>query len=252
MVGGISLIDVMLISSRAGLIATVLCGLIIVWIIRKNASESIVIALAALLTPVVAILSFDTLLKLPAVSRLVSTFWPALASPTREGYASAQGTTEARQNAWSAVVAYTAEKWDRSVFGTGFGSDFMRDSGAARLLLGPLAADSGVRSPHNYFIGTYARLGFVGLAIIVALVVVALVVIFLKRREILSEELGVLASAVVIAVIPTAAFGVTLESPFGAIPFFWSVGILIGYLRINSSDQTAILDQDDHSPKGAT
>ncbi|WP_128644587.1 O-antigen ligase [Rhodococcus sp. BS-15] len=235
----VAIATVLQISSRAGLISTFLCLTIAAYFILKCNRGSIRIAMAATLGPVAFILSFQWLLQLPAIARLVATVSPSLVPGAQDGYASAQGTTEARARAWGAVLRYCNETWDCSVFGAGFGSNFMAESGAARLLLGPLAAESGVRSPHNYFIGSYARLGLIGLLIIMALIIVSLFIIIASRRSLITEEMAVLVGATVIAIIPTALFGVTLESPFGSIPFFWAVGALFGYSRLVESHKTS-------------
>ena len=236
LIAAAAVVTVMLISSRAGLIATVFCLAIAAYFLIKSYRGSIVIIIAATLGPIALFLSLRWLLQLPAIARLIATVWPSIVPDAQDGYASAQGTTDARRQAWNAAIQYTNQNWDRSIFGSGFGSDFMAESGAARLLLGPLAADSGVRSPHNYFIGSYARLGLIGLFIIIALIAVCIVIIVASRKALVSEEFGVISSAVIMAVIPTAIFGVTLESPFGSIPFFWAVGAIFGFSRLAAKE----------------
>ncbi len=96
------------------------------------------------------------------------------------------------------------------------------------LLLGTAAAEQeDVRSPHNYLLGTWARLGLVGVILVLGLLIAGLRLARLvaKRAPHLRDD-DVLAMLLV-ASIPVVAFvGVVLESPFGALPYFWAIGHL--------------------------
>ncbi len=130
-------------------------------------------------------------------------------------------TARGRSEAWSDVTAWTAEQ-HAQVFGVGFGPNFLADAGA----LAPLGGDPALRSPHNYFIGTYARLGGFGVGLFVLLLVrLARDAVTVTREPL--DELGLLATLAPFALVWTAAFGVILESPFGAVPFFWFAGVLM-------------------------
>jgi hypothetical protein len=135
---------------------------------------------------------------------------------------SAIGTARARTDAWSLVLAYVDDN-DRTILGFGFGPDFLTDSGA-RMKLGNGEL---LRSPHNYVVGTYARLGLIGVLLLTLLLAVAVREILRMRRHAATD---VLLSFVVIfplAFFISAVFGVELETPFGAVPFFWCLGIIL-------------------------
>jgi hypothetical protein len=124
------------------------------------------------------------------------------------------GTTHARETAWHAVLGYVDETHSRAL-GVGFGVNIVNAAGATSALSGSLL----VRSPHNYLVGLYARTGLVGVALFLGIVVAAI---------------GAPA-----AILTSAVMGVVLESPFGAVPFFWSVGVLLGARAERVAQRTA-------------
>jgi O-antigen ligase len=161
-----------------------------------------------------------------AGSRLVATFGNTSAEQRFTGqHSSATGTTHARKKAWTQLETWIRADRHRTLVGVGFGPDFLAASGANVDLLGlSVAKSDSVRSPHQYFLGSWARLGLVGLLPLMVLCLVAL-----RRSCRFSQdrdELELFASLVVVAFLPVASVGVLLESPFGAIPFFWCVGVL--------------------------
>lgn len=131
------------------------------------------------------------------------------------------GTAEARSDAWERVVDHVATT-RQEVAGVGFGPNFMQDSGANAALLNR-AYDEGVRSPHNYLVGTYARLGLIGIASFGALLFGAL---RSMHRLSTPDSLSLFAYLYVPAAFVSAVVGVVLETPFAAVPFFWCCGIL--------------------------
>ncbi|NHC16567.1 O-antigen ligase family protein, partial [Motilibacter deserti] len=153
--------------------------------------------------------------------------------PAFDGNA-ASGTVDARRQAWDAVLDWTDEKPGRVVTGAGFGPDFLARSGAAAQLEGTTYDD--VRAPHDYPINTYARMGLVGLA---ALAWVLAAAAWRGGRS-LRRHPGI--EALLPALVATVLFvpalvGVILESPFGAVPFFWAVGALL--LPCRAADEEA-------------
>ena len=133
------------------------------------------------------------------------------------------GTVEARQLAWSAVTRYTFSDASRTGLGVGFGPDFVHDSGADVALEGTEYKD--VRSPHNYILGTTGRLGVAG-GLMVALVIGFGAYLGFRHLRATTDPMVVLAALLVISLPVTAMLGVVLESPFGAIPYFWAIGVL--------------------------
>jgi hypothetical protein len=136
------------------------------------------------------------------------------------------GTIRGRNLAWQLVEQYVAGSGSRR-FGVGFGPDFLGESGA-RL---PLGGFDALRSPHNYFIGTYARLGLVGLGLLVLLLLAAGRAALGCVRMTAAEPVLLFALVFPVALGVCGAFGVELESPFGAVPFFWCLGILLSRPR---------------------
>ncbi|WP_085172190.1 O-antigen ligase family protein [Mycolicibacterium iranicum] len=234
-IGCIAIAVALLIPSRAGLIGAILpVAFVLVLSLgnKRHFGRSVLIGTAI---PLVAIAALFALAQTPAVNRVLATFDPTVATDER---ASAQGTTEAREQAWQVLINYTMGDDVRAIAGVGFGPDVMLDSDAAYALLGAEGVDDGVRSPHNYWIGTLARMGIIGaaLAITVALATCARIV---RIRQYLGlSELHLIAAAIVLAFLPTATFGVTLESPFGAIPYYWAAGIILG-VRVRSQSVEA-------------
>jgi len=145
-------------------------------------------------------------------------------------YTSAAGTTAARQAAWTAVVRYIDQQPSRVVVGVGMGPDFLKTSGAAthyQYVGGPT-----VRQPHNFGLNTYARLGLVGLALLLwvyfslarAMVQVLMRLTHSRDNESVLSLTCVLMCGVLFV---TSMLGVIIESPFGAIPFGWAAGLLL-------------------------
>jgi O-antigen ligase len=158
-------------------------------------------------------------------TKFLATLDPSLAasSTVAEG---AAGTTRARSNAWDAVAEWTLNDPQRAIVGVGFGPNFLVDSGASILLVSNAEGGEDVpRSPHNFWIGTFARLGAVGLALVGAAVVMALGRTWRSRRVLTSDPLALLTALIPAALLIPATFGVVLESPFAAVPFWWSIGV---------------------------
>jgi len=104
------------------------------------------------------------------------------------------------------------------VFGLGFGSDL-----AARFLADyDLLADEtfAARSPHSMIVTTFGRMGFVGLAIWIAVSASMARVVWRLFRRGDPDGLGLASTACVIWI--SACVGVVLESPMGAV-IFWTV-----------------------------
>jgi hypothetical protein len=170
----------------------------------------------------IAVLAVVVVLPMsPAGQRLLALNKGATASS--EMVENAQGTKRARLIAWERVVTYTLDDPVRTAVGVGFGPDFLQLSNGDL----PIGRGTGVRSPHNYLITLFARLGFIGLTIVVALLVSLLTIAMRIVRRGPPDELTSLCVLLVISLLVVALLGVILESPFGATPFFWAAGILL-------------------------
>ena len=113
------------------------------------------------------------------------------------------------------------ERW----FGAGMGIDFLAASGTLQYLEG--TDYIGVRSPHDYFVGSFARLGLIGLGLLLAVVLSLIRRAYSFRKRIADDELLTFAALTVFAILSVASFGVVLEAPFGAVPFWWAAGLLL-------------------------
>jgi hypothetical protein len=143
----------------------------------------------------------------------------------------AAGTARARDGAWTAIWRYVQADEVRYWFGVGFGPDLMGDSNAGLALIGTdESGETMPRSPHNYWVGTVGRLGVVGLLLIGLLAAVVLLRAWRQvSRPVVGDNLGLVSALVAVSVLPVATLGVVLESPFGAVPFFWAAGVLFSY-----------------------
>jgi len=137
----------------------------------------------------------------------------------------AQGTQRAREMVWTAIIDWTGKDTARQLVGSGFGNDFLEESGSKTLLEGTTYTN--VRSPHNWFVGIYARMGLVGLALSIAFIGQLLAIMARHRQRIGDDPLFSLSALTIVAILPVASLGVVLEAPFGAVPFFWAAGILM-------------------------
>jgi O-antigen ligase len=163
---------------------------------------------------------------LPATTpgqRLIATIDPSQAFSAAQQ--SAQGTQRARELTWSTVVDWTNEEPVRQIIGSGFGNDFLAESGTKAFLEGTTYTN--VRSPHNWFVGIYARMGTIGLVLTLGVIVQVAWIVWTNRRRIGEEPLLSMAVLIMVAILPVATLGVVLESPFGAVPFFWAMGTIM-------------------------
>jgi O-antigen ligase len=212
---------------RAGLLAFIVQ--IVVVILLSPARKRLVgnydrRIVTAILVIVIPIFLFEAVQSKP-VQRLLLTVPSNSSSAEVQG---SSGTANARINAWKALVRYLEEDPARDVRGVGFGPDFLQESGANVLLLGTAAAEQeNVRAPHNYLLNTWARLGLVGLVVILVLLFTGwrLACLVAKRSHQIRDD-DVLAMLLVASIPVVAAVGVVMESPFGAIPYFWALGHL--------------------------
>lgn len=221
--------------SRAGLIAAVIVNFLAFLAARRDPAtlpqrrRYVAIILPWLLVPIAFFVPQTTIGE-----RLLGGF--GLVSETSAVSAGAAGTQGAREEAWGALYDYTLENSPRALLGVGFGPDMMYQSGAGIRLVGTEETGSAFpRSPHNYWLGTFARLGLIGIVLSSAL---ALLVIVTSIKQLLRpverDWLGFAVALIAVSQIPIATLGVVLESPFGAVPYFWAAGVLLAYPRVRA------------------
>lgn len=218
-------------TTRAGFIAVAICS-VLGFSYAYVATNSVTLKRAGLAVMALGVLT-AAVLWLPSTTvgaRLIATVEPTGVSAAASQ--NAVGTADARIETWRGVISWTGAEQGRMVFGTGMGKDFLAASGTLQYLEG--TDYEGVRSPHDYFIGSFARLGLVGLGLIVALCLQLLRRLIVFRRRIASDELLVFSALTVVGILSVASFGVVLEAPFGAVPFWWAAGILLSLVRVPS------------------
>jgi hypothetical protein len=160
----------------------------------------------------------------PTGSRLVETFGSASSQ--------ANGTIEVRKVVWDRVGDYVFRSPERTAVGVGFGRNFIDESGSRGALEGDTYVN--VRSPHNYVVGTLARLGVVGAGLVACIIGLGL---WLAVRSLRTGRgpVTTLAALLCVGLPVTALLGVVLESPFGAMPYFWALGHLCSQTRQNET-----------------
>ena len=133
------------------------------------------------------------------------------------------GTANARGYVYENLSEYLLKDPLRTAVGVGFGPDFLEASGTLEVLEGTTYVN--VRSPHNYLLGTWARLGVVG-ALLAVLMLAFGAWLAVRQLWHTRDTVDVLAALVLLALPVPAMLGVILESPFGALPYFWALGHL--------------------------
>ncbi|VEH42542.1 Lipid A core - O-antigen ligase and related enzymes [Kocuria rosea] len=219
--------------SRAGLLA-VLAALTTSYLLTLSAQHHARSRLKwIVLAPVVLLVAATVVPQTEAGQRLLAS--AGVIEATEQHEIDAIGTAHARDLAWDYVIDWTNDDTVRTLVGTGFGPNFIRESGAEPSLSG--TAWEGVRSPHNWFIGVYARTGIIGLSFIALILLGTLYHAVRIRRSVGATDLLTLAAAGSAALLVVAAFGVVLESPFGAVPFWWFLGLLFAERHVGPTLQ---------------
>lgn len=186
---------------------------------RRGASpRRRVLVLGAL--PLVALTAIFVVPQTTAGSKLASSF--GLSEASRQSDYVGLGTKRARQIAWARVLRYVDEQ-DAAGTGVGFGPNYL----AAADAVVPLGGEADLRAPHNFLIGTYARIGLIGLGLFLAVVVAAAREAVRLRRVAADDPLILLAIVLPAALLISALFGVEMEAPFVAVPFYWCLGVLL-------------------------
>jgi len=210
--------------ARSSLIALLLCLVWVLSVMKNNSSSgsqkkggvsrSTLVSLGLALGTVVLV--FTT-----AGSRLLGGL--GFSTNNSDLVSSALGTTNARELVWTQVLTWVNNSTANIFFGAGFGINFLDVTQTLQFLEG--TTYKGVRSPHNFLITIIARLGWPA-AILFAISI--LIIIFRFRKASNLDDLNFASMTIVLAFIPISLFGVILEAPFGAIPFYFCVGILLG------------------------
>ncbi|MDJ0428024.1 O-antigen ligase family protein [Rhodococcus fascians] len=207
-----NLIPMALSGSRSGAIAGLIVVLVIAVLMRPFSKPAIgptrlaaTLAVTAIALPFVVIYGQNPPTWAVGIQKILPS--------SSDTYESGQNTWNARVYAWGRLVTYTTDEPTRNYFGSGFGSNPVRDSGALQFLSG----DPQVRAGHNVFVTWFAFLGVVGLIFaIAALACFVAASLAPGKPTVLMTTLG---RAIMVGILLTAMVGVILESPFGYMTF---------------------------------
>jgi O-antigen ligase len=213
--------------SRAAAIALVAALIVVLVIVLRTSKlrRRQVFAGAAVLLALTALL-------LPRTS-----LYERLSGDQRFALNSVSGTTSARELAWRSVLTYVSESPERAAIGVGPGPDYLVASGA-RPYFGEVHRGD-IRVPHNVLLTYYARLGAIGLVLFLALIASCARASWSRLAPRPPDELDITYVLLIVTLLLASLVGVILESPFGAVPFFWAVGQLLASRTNARSEEVA-------------
>lgn len=127
---------------------------------------------------------------------------------------------------WKTIVNETLSA--SPFLGLGFGHDIAH--GFVQAYDPMMEGDFTARSPHSILFTIFARMGLVGLVVFLAVMIVLVITTVRLARHIRSDPSGhnrepLVLLAVAWTVLTSACFGVVLEGPMGAIPFWIILGL---------------------------
>jgi hypothetical protein len=158
--------------------------------------------------------------KLDAVSMRVGSIVLPGRHPEDPGTAAYKWDNNRFRLVWWRNVA--TETWERGpLVGQGFGADLA--AGFLREYYPTEADDFNTRSPHNIALTAFGRLGLVGLAVWLALVAAVFRGTWRALRS--DDPVGWGLWSVALVAMISAHFGVVLEGPMGAVPFWVALGL---------------------------
>jgi hypothetical protein len=219
----VSVVCVLSVYARAGLISLIVC-LICAFVFQYSNSpkRSARKLFSQFVLPAVIVLALLVVPETTVGQRLIATLNPGATANAAQ--INAEGTEHARSLVWAGVIEWTTQDWGREIVGSGFGNDFLSESGTLQYLEG--TTYDNVRSPHDWFVGIFARMGLIGVCLAFAVCLQLAVLIIRNRKRIGSDPLLAISALLLAAILPVACVGVVLEAPFGAVPFWWSAGII--------------------------
>jgi len=137
------------------------------------------------------------------------------------------------------------------LLGLGFGYDLARGFLAEYYPGG--GEDFTARSPHSIIVSTFGRMGFVGLAVFLAILATLIarsVRIARWYRADAEAETALTLHGVAWIILCSACFGVVLEGPMGAIPFWIILGL--AHREVSRLEETTAMAPTTAVPKTAT
>lgn len=228
------LLTIILAVSRAALVALAISSLLL-WLAGQRRFFAYPVAMAA--TGLFCLLAASVVFQDSAQTERVMEVQEKLASivdfSNSRAYSSAMGemkgaNNEFRTALWHSMVDETLA--DNPVFGKGFGFDFItrfeQTYGRGRW--------EGLRSAHNYYVTIFGRMGAVGFAVLLTLTALIAqgglnAAAAVRRGRLGLDVLTFWCCAWVILI--AGAFGVVMEGPMGAIPFWLMLGLAVAGSR---------------------
>ena len=153
---------------------------------------------------------------LPAVWLRSVLIWLAM-SPAPTTSASISGTITWRQNWWKAIWQNSQENYTNLLIGPGYG--FL-----LRNLVSYLKEVGELRTPHNVFYYALGYSGWIGVSIFFALQTACGFLLW-RAYTVTGQAWGI---AVWASGLVAAFFGNVMETPSGAIPFYLTIGLVVG------------------------
>jgi O-antigen ligase len=228
--------------TRTGLMTLVSSLLLTIYVSKKSQKKDtsnkklpygIILVLATLLfAAYISLTSID----LPLFDKFKNTFaFLGQNGTLNSGQELGGGTTSARFNSWSFLIENQFSTVALFLFGYGFGTNYMLSSGASFLLLGSSSLDlEFTRNPHSFLLSVFCRLGILGLIFFIFFFVTILKSCVRVLKSGKDPEFSILSITMVTSLFLASQFGVILETPFGAIPFyFFSAIVFMEGKRLN-------------------
>ena len=125
---------------------------------------------------------------------------------------------------WRNVIKETMAQ--NPIIGLGFGYDLAK--GFLNDYYPDKADDFTARSPHSILVSTFGRMGFLGLGVLLTLVIYLISGSRALARRVSNGQLGeevIRLQSMAWLIFISACFGVVLEGPMGAIPFWTILGL---------------------------
>lgn len=234
----ISFSEMLAITGRAALCGFA-CATLLLMIARRPRFFFYQVAMAAALLIMVGLLQFARLGNTGALGRVMDRVESITDVSHSHSYRGDIGESSAQNNQfrlvwWESVISETMDKGP--VFGLGFGYDL-----AKRFLISyeaPLNVfEFDTRSPHSIWVTVLGRMGLLG-------ILCFMMVGFLIVREAVraarrvsrgeAESVTLVQWCGAIVILGSASFGVVLEGPMGAIPFWTFLGLAVSAAKQES------------------
>jgi hypothetical protein len=169
-------------------------------------------------------------LSVPQVVEEFATLLPFWRASDYESVASRRSVVAVdwRREYWSWVLEHNTADLTSMLFGIGFGPDLTPDTASIKFTR---SRERPNRNPHNIAVTVFGRMGLVGLSLWLALHVAFLSLQWRwlsaakRAADGWQVDLAAFLTTYAILMLVAALFGVLLESPFMAAPYFFVIGL---------------------------